>query len=106
MIAPISEENHNKNHQTPRRPGRALGDNMNEAFIYEAIRTPRGKGKKDGSLHSVKPITLLAGLMRELQSRHNIDTAQIDDVVLGCVTPVGDQGADIAKTAALVAGWD
>ena len=79
---------------------------MNEAFIYEAIRTPRGKGKKDGSLHSVKPITLLAGLMRELQSRHNIDTAQIDDVVLGCVTPVGDQGADIAKTAALVAGWD
>ncbi|PHV05383.1 acetyl-CoA acetyltransferase [Janthinobacterium sp. BJB412] len=79
---------------------------MNEAFIYEAIRTPRGKGKKDGSLHSVKPITLLAGLMRELQSRHNIDTALIDDVVLGCVTPVGDQGADIAKTAALVAGWD
>ncbi|MBJ7311183.1 acetyl-CoA C-acetyltransferase [Rugamonas sp. CCM 8940] len=79
---------------------------MNEAFIYEAIRTPRGKGKKDGSLHSVKPISLLAGLMRELQSRHDIDTAQIDDVVLGCVTPVGDQGADIAKTAALVAGWD
>jgi acetyl-CoA C-acetyltransferase len=79
---------------------------MTEAFLYEALRTPRGKGKKDGSLHSVKPISLLSGLMRELQSRHQIDTALIDDVVLGCVTPVGDQGADIAKTAALAAGWD
>ncbi|NRR34279.1 acetyl-CoA C-acetyltransferase [Oxalobacteraceae bacterium] len=79
---------------------------MSEAYIYEAIRTPRGKGKHDGSLHSVKPISLLAGLMRELQGRHQIDTGLIDDVVLGCVTPVGDQGADIAKTAALVAGWD
>jgi acetyl-CoA C-acetyltransferase len=79
---------------------------MTEAYVYEAIRTPRGKGKKDGSLHSVKPITLLSGLMRELQSRHKLDTGLIDDVVLGCVTPVGDQGADIAKTAALTAGWD
>ncbi len=79
---------------------------MTEAYVYEAIRTPRGKGKKDGSLHSVKPITLLSGLMRELQSRHKLDTSLIDDVVLGCVTPVGDQGADIAKTAALTAGWD
>jgi acetyl-CoA C-acetyltransferase len=79
---------------------------MTEAYVYEAIRTPRGKGKKDGSLHSVKPITLLSGLMRELQGRHKLDTALIDDVVLGCVTPVGDQGADIAKTAALAAGWD
>jgi acetyl-CoA C-acetyltransferase len=79
---------------------------MTEAYVYEAIRTPRGKGKKDGGLHSVKPITLLSGLMRELQHRHKLDTALIDDVVLGCVTPVGDQGADIAKTAALAAGWD
>ncbi|WP_332853604.1 acetyl-CoA C-acetyltransferase [Duganella sp. S19_KUP01_CR8] len=79
---------------------------MTEAYVYEAIRTPRGKGKKDGSLHSVKPITLLSGLMRELQSRHKLDTSLIDDVVLGCVTPVGDQGADIAKIAALAAGWD
>ena len=79
---------------------------MVEAYVYEALRTPRGKGKQDGSLHSVKPITLLAGLMRELQARHRLDTAQIDDVVLGCVTPVGDQGACIAKTAALAAGWD
>ena len=79
---------------------------MTEAYVYEAIRTPRGKGKKDGSLHSVKPITLLSGLMQELQNRHKLDTSLIDDVVLGCVTPVGDQGADIAKTAALAAGWD
>ncbi|MET3132822.1 acetyl-CoA C-acetyltransferase [Oxalobacteraceae bacterium GrIS 1.11] len=79
---------------------------MSEAYLYEALRTPRGKGKHDGSLHSVKPITLLAGLMRELQVRHDLDTAHIDDVVLGCVTPVGDQGACIAKTAALAAGWD
>ncbi len=79
---------------------------MSDAFVYDALRTPRAKGKKDGSLHSVKPISLLSGLMRELQQRHQIDTGQIDDVVLGCVTPVGDQGACIAKTAALAAGWD
>jgi acetyl-CoA C-acetyltransferase len=79
---------------------------MTEAYIYEAIRTPRGKGKKDGSLHSVKPISLLTGLMGELQQRHQLDTALIDDVVLGCVTPIGEQGADIAKIAALAAGWD
>ncbi|MGB7481883.1 MAG: acetyl-CoA C-acetyltransferase [Burkholderiaceae bacterium] len=79
---------------------------MNEAFIYDAIRTPRGKGKKDGSLHTVKPISLLSGLMQDLQARQRLDTARIDDVVLGCVTPIGDQGACIAKTAALAAGWD
>ncbi|HVL74397.1 MAG TPA: acetyl-CoA C-acetyltransferase, partial [Noviherbaspirillum sp.] len=74
--------------------------------VYDAIRTPRGKGKKDGSLHTVKPVNLLTGLMHDLQSRHRLDTALVDDVVLGCVTPVGDQGACIAKTAALAAGWD
>ncbi|HEY5636682.1 MAG TPA: beta-ketoacyl synthase N-terminal-like domain-containing protein, partial [Burkholderiales bacterium] len=79
---------------------------MAEAMIYDALRTPRGTGKKDGSLHEVKPITLLSGLMRELQGRHDFDTAKVDDVVMGCVTPVGDQGACIAKTAALAAGWD
>jgi acetyl-CoA C-acetyltransferase len=79
---------------------------MSDAYIYEAIRTPRGKGKKDGSLHSVKPISLLTGLMGELQQRHQLDTALVDDVVLGCVTPIGEQGADIAKIAALAAGWD
>jgi acetyl-CoA C-acetyltransferase len=79
---------------------------MSEAFIYDAIRTPRGKGKKDGSLHSIKPITLLSGLLQELQQRQSLDTAQVDDVVIGCVTPVGDQGACIAKTAVLAAKWD
>lgn len=76
-----------------------------EAYIYEAIRTPRGKGKANGSLHRVKPVSLVVGLLEELTARHpGLDPATIDDVVLGCVTPVGDQGADIARTAALAAG--
>ena len=79
---------------------------MNEAFIYDAIRTPRGKGKKDGSLHEVKPVNLLAGVLTELQRRNGFDTAAIDDVVMGVVSPVGEQGAVIAKVAALKAGWD
>ena len=79
---------------------------MTEAFIYDAIRTPRGKGKKDGSLHEVKPVTLLAGVLTELQRRNGFDTAAVDDVVMGVVSPVGEQGAVIAKVAALKAGWD
>ncbi|EEY88686.1 acetyl-CoA C-acetyltransferase [Acinetobacter lwoffii] len=79
---------------------------MSEAYIIDAIRTPRGKGKKDGSLYQVKPISLLTGLLNELQARHQFDTSKVDDIVLGCVTPIGDQGADIAKTAAIAAGWD
>ncbi len=76
-----------------------------EAYIYEAIRTPRGKGKANGSLHAVKPVTLVTGLIDELRTRHpGLDTNAVDDLVLGCVTPVGDQGADIAKTAAIFAG--
>src|ERR1700759_1556547 len=66
---------------------------MTEAFIYDAVRTPRGKGKKDGNL------------FHALQERTQLDTSQVDDVVLGCVTPVGEQGADIARTAVLDAGW-
>ncbi|TWC28597.1 acetyl-CoA C-acetyltransferase [Pseudomonas sp. SJZ079] len=79
---------------------------MTEAFIFDALRTPRGKGKKDGALYSVKPVSLIAGLLKALQARNKLDTSQVDDIVLGCVTPVGDQGADIAKTAAMVADWD
>jgi len=79
---------------------------MIEAFIYDAIRTPRGKGKKDGSLHEVKPVNLLAGVLTELQRRNHFDTAQVDDVVMGVVSPIGEQGAVIAKVAALKAGWD
>ncbi len=78
---------------------------MTEAFIFDALRTPRGKGKADGALYSVKPVSLVAGLLGELQLRNHLDTSQVDDIVLGCVTPVGEQGADIAKTAALVADW-
>ena len=79
---------------------------MAEAMVFDSIRTPRGRGKSSGSLHEVKPITLLTGVLKELQKRHDLDTAQVDDVVMGCVTPVGEQGSCIAKTAALAAGWD
>jgi acetyl-CoA C-acetyltransferase len=79
---------------------------MNDALIFEALRTPRAKGRPDGSLHEVKPVNLVAGLLQELQRRTALDTAQVEDVVLGCVTPIGDQGSCIAKTAALAAGWD
>ena len=79
---------------------------MSEAFVYDAIRTPRGKGKKDGSLYEVKPVNLLAGVLSELQRRNDFDTAQVDDVVMGVVSPVGEQGSVIAKVAALKAGWD
>jgi acetyl-CoA C-acetyltransferase len=76
-----------------------------EALVFDAVRTPRGKGKHNGSLHSAKPVDLVVGLMHELLSRHvRLDPNRIDDVVLGCVSPVGDQGADIAKTAAIKAG--
>jgi len=80
--------------------------NENEALIFDAIRTPRGRGKASGALHEVKPISLLTGVLKELQHRHDLDTSQVDDVVMGCVTPVGEQGSCIAKTAALAAGWD
>ena len=79
---------------------------MTEAYVYDAIRTPRGKGKKDGSLFEVKPVNLLAGLLTELQSRNGFDTAAVDDVVMGIVSPVGDQGSVLPKVAALKAGWD
>ncbi|MDO9133702.1 acetyl-CoA C-acetyltransferase [Hydrogenophaga sp.] len=79
---------------------------MSEAFLFDALRTPRGKGKKDGSLHEVKPIDLLAGVLTHLQQRNGFDTAAVDDVVMGVVSPIGEQGSVIAKVAALKAGWD
>lgn len=79
---------------------------MTEAYIFDAVRTPRGKGKKDGALHSVKPINLMADTLRGLQARTGFDTSHVDDIVLGVVSPVGEQGGDIAKIAALVADWD
>jgi acetyl-CoA C-acetyltransferase len=76
-----------------------------EALVFDAIRTPRGKGKVNGSLHTTKPIDLVVGLMHEMLSRNEgLDPARVDDVVLGCVSPIGDQGGDIAKAAAIKAG--
>src|SRR4051812_44722669 len=76
-----------------------------EALVFDAVRTPRGKGKSNGSLHATKPVDLVVGLMHEVLARNGqLDPGRIDDVVLGCVTPIGDQGADIAKTAAIKAG--
>jgi len=78
---------------------------MTEAYIFDAVRTPRGKGKKEGALHQATPVWLLRTLLQALQQRNQLDTTLVDDVVLGCVTPVGEQGADIARTAVLDAGW-
>jgi acetyl-CoA C-acetyltransferase len=76
-----------------------------QAYLYDAVRTPRGRGKASGSLHEVKPISLVVGLIHELRDRFpGLDPATIDDVVLGVVSPLGDQGGDIAKTAAIAAG--
>jgi acetyl-CoA C-acetyltransferase len=76
-----------------------------QAFLYEALRTPRGKGKRTGALHGVKPISLITGLIDELRSRHpTLDPARIDDIVLGVVSPVGDQGGVLPRAAALAAG--
>ncbi len=77
-----------------------------EAYIFDAIRTPRSKGKEGGSLHEVKPVALAGGLLKALQQRHELDTSRVDDVLLGCVTPVGEQGSCIGKAVAQYAGWD
>lgn len=79
---------------------------MPDAFIYDCLRTPRGRGKASGRLHEVRPIALIAGLMRELPQRLALDTALIEDVVLGCVTPIAEQGGNIARIAVLHADWD
>jgi acetyl-CoA C-acetyltransferase len=78
---------------------------MAEAYIYDAVRTPRGKGKKDGSLHEITGLSLATQVLEALRDRNNLDTSRVDDVILGCVSPVGEQGADIARTAVLSAGW-
>src|SRR3954451_25301686 len=76
-----------------------------EAYVYDAIRTPRGRGKAPGSLHEVKPVSLVTGLIDEVRERFpGLDTNTVDDLVLGVVSPIGDQGGDIAKTAAIAAG--
>ncbi|MGF7170253.1 acetyl-CoA C-acetyltransferase [Sphingobium xanthum] len=76
-----------------------------EAFIYDAVRTPRGRGKPDGSLHEVTPVQLAVQVLQAVRERNAIDTADVDDVILGCVAPVGEQGTDIARLAVLTAGF-
>ena len=78
---------------------------MTDAFILDAVRSPRGRGRPDGSLHSITPIQLAAQTLSALRDRTSLDTSVVDDVILGCVTPVGEQGADIARIAALTAGY-
>ena len=78
---------------------------MNEAYIFDSIRSPRGKRKK-GALTEITPVSLLSKLMVFLQNKHQLDTAQIDDIIIGCVMPVADQGANIGKVSAQYSGWD
>ena len=78
---------------------------MTEAFVYDAVRTPRGRGKKDGSLHEVSTLSLAATALRAIKERNNLDTHLVDDVVMGCVDPVGEAGSDIARAAALTADY-
>ena len=78
---------------------------MTDALIFDTVRTPRGKGKKSGSLNEVPPVQLASKVLKAIEERNNIDTKDIDDVVLGCVHPIGEQGADIARTAVLEANW-
>jgi acetyl-CoA C-acetyltransferase len=79
---------------------------MADAFIYDHVRTPRGRGKADGALHSTTPIQLATQVLQAVRDRNELDTSLLDDVVLGCVAPLGEQGADIARVAVLVAGYD
>jgi len=78
---------------------------MAEAFIYDTVRTPRGRGRKDGKLHEITPVSLATQVLEAIRDRNNIDTADVDDVVLGCVAPVGEQGSDIARVAVLNADY-
>lgn len=79
---------------------------MTEAYIYDALRTPRGKGKPGGALYEVRPIQLLQSVLQALQKRTQLNTALVDDVLIGCVSPVDDQGYNLAKAAILFAGWE
>ena len=78
---------------------------MADAYIFDAVRTPRGKGKKDGALHEITALSLATQVLENLRDRNGLDTRLVDDVVLGCVSPVGEQGADIARTAVLTADY-
>ena len=79
---------------------------MTDCYIYDAIRTPRGKGKKNGTLHEVTALELSTQVLNNIKERNNLDTSDVDDVVLGCVAPVGEQGANIARSAVLNSDFD
>ncbi|MGF1543590.1 MAG: acetyl-CoA C-acetyltransferase [Parvularculaceae bacterium] len=78
---------------------------MTEAYVYDAVRTPRGKGKSDGALHEITPVELAAQVLAAVRDRNEIDAAEIEDVAFGCVSPVGEQGAVVTRTAVLMAGY-
>ncbi|MGH8309601.1 MAG: acetyl-CoA C-acyltransferase, partial [Steroidobacteraceae bacterium] len=78
---------------------------MTDAFIYDHVRTPRGRGKPDGALHEITPIQLGTQVLAAVRDRNELDTALVDDVVFGCVAPIGEQGSDIARVAVLNAGY-
>ncbi len=89
------------------RPAMTKGETMPDAYIFDHVRTPRGKGKKDGSLHEVTPIRLATQVLEAIRDRNKgLDTREVEDVILGCVTPVGEQGTNIARTAIMMAGYD
>lgn len=79
---------------------------MTSAYIYDAVRTPRGRGRPDGALHEMTSLALAVQVLQAIRNRNDLDTSLVDDVILGCVMPVGEQGSDIARIAALVAGYD
>jgi len=79
---------------------------MAEAYIYDAVRTPRGKGRSTGTLHEVTALSLATQALQAIRDRNGLDTAKVDDVYFGCVTPVGEQGSDITRIAVLNAGYD
>src|SRR5271163_4982275 len=86
-------------------PGTSREESMPDAFIYDHVRSPRGRGKVDGALHEVTALNLASQVLGAIKSRNKLDTAQVDDVVMGVVDPVGEAGGDIARAAALVAGY-
>src|SRR5512134_2075475 len=89
--------------QSSRRTG---GRTMTDCMIFDHVRTPRGKGRPDGALHETTPVELATQVLQAVRERSRLDTAKLDDVILGCVAPVGEQGANIARTAVLNAGFE
>src|SRR5690606_5571407 len=82
------------------------GQCMTDAYIFDHVRSPRGRGKPNGSLHEVTPVDLASQVLASLRDRNQLDTSRVDDVVFGCVSPVGEQGGCIARTAVLNADYD